>query len=62
MRCTTLAELISSPTSRKKGMASSASLSTPSNTFCRIAASDTSASAAPTKTPASRANGTGTPR
>jgi hypothetical protein len=58
---TTLAELISSPTSRKNGMASSASLSTPSNTFWTIAASETSISVAPTKTPASRANGTGTP-
>ena len=36
-RCTTLAELISSPTSRKNGMASSASESTPSNIFCTIA-------------------------
>ncbi len=37
-RCTTLAELISSPTSRKNGMASSASESTPSNIFCTRAA------------------------
>ncbi len=32
-RCTTLVELISSPTSKKNGMASSASLSIPSNIF-----------------------------
>jgi hypothetical protein len=57
-----LAELISSPTSRKNGIASSASESTPSNTFWMIAASETSASSAPMKTPASSENGTGTPR
>ncbi len=43
-------------------MASRASLSMPSKTFCRIAASETSASTAPTNTPAMSANGTGTPR
>jgi len=59
---TTLAEPINSPTRRKNGMASKASLSMPSKTFCRIAASDTSASTAPTKTPARSAKGTGTPR
>jgi hypothetical protein len=32
-RITTFDELISSPTSRKNGIASSASVSTPSNTF-----------------------------
>src|SRR5215469_6128382 len=62
IRTTTLAELMSSPTRRKKGMASSASESTPSKIFWIIAASDTSASVAPTKTPASSENGTGTPR
>jgi hypothetical protein len=62
IRTTTLAELINSPTSRKKGIASSASESTPSNTFWMIAASDTSASIAPTNTPAISENGTGTPR
>src|ERR1700760_66773 len=62
MRTTTLAELMSSPTSRKNGIASSASESTPSKIFCTIAASETSANVAPTKTPASSANGTGTPR
>src|SRR5215471_2972647 len=61
-RATTLAELISSPTSRKKGIASSASESTPSNIFCTTAASDTSLSHAPTNTPAISENGTGTPR
>ena len=59
---TTLAELMSSPTRRKKGIASSASESTPSKIFCTMAASETSASVAPTKTPASSENGTGTPR
>src|SRR5258708_2632625 len=62
MRTTTLAELISSPTSRKKGIASSASESTPSKIFWIIAASETSASSAPTNTPANSENGTGTPR
>ena len=62
IRTTTFAELISSPTSRKNGIASSASESTPSNTFWMIAASETSVSSAPTKTPASSENGTGTPR
>src|SRR6195952_6153326 len=62
IRTTTLAELINSPTSRKNGIASSASESTPSKIFWMIAASDTSASSAPTKTPASNENGTGTPR
>ena len=61
-RCTTLAELISSPTSRKNGMASSASESTPSNIFCTIAAKVTSVKAAPTITPAVSENATGTPR
>src|SRR4051812_39624797 len=62
IRTTTLAELISSPTSRKNGIASSASESTPSKTFWMIAASETSVSSAPTKTPAKSENGTGTPR
>ena len=43
-------------------MASSASESTPSKIFCMMAASETSASNAPTKTPAISENGTGTPR
>src|ERR1700712_458231 len=62
IRTTTLAELMSSPTSRKNGIASSASESTPSNTFWMIAAKETSVSMAPTNTPASSENGTGTPR
>ena len=62
IRTTTLAELISSPTRRKNGMANSASESTPSKIFCMMAASETSASSAPTKTPAISENGTGTPR
>ena len=61
IRCTTLAELISSPTSRKNGIASSASESSPSNTFWMIAVCDTSVKVAPISTPASSANGTGTP-
>src|ERR1700749_1554661 len=62
MRTTTFAELMSSPTSRKKGIASSASESTPSKIFWTMDASETSASVAPTKTPASSEKGTGTPR
>ena len=62
MRTTTFAELMSSPTRRKNGIASSASESTPSKIFWMIAASETSASSAPTNTPASSENGTGTPR
>src|SRR6185312_12450547 len=62
IRTTTLAELMSSPTRRKNGIASSASESTPSKIFCTIAASETSARTAPTNTPAISENGTGTPR
>ena len=62
MRTTTLAELMSSPTSRKNGIASSASEFTPSKTFWMMAARETSDSSAPTNTPASSENGTGTPR
>ena len=62
IRLTTLAELISSPTSRKKGIASNASESMPSNTFWMIAGNVTSVSAAPMNTPASSENATGTPR
>src|ERR1700759_88325 len=58
MRTTTFAELMSSPTNRKNGIASSASESTPSKIFWTIAASETSASVAPTKTPAISENGT----
>src|SRR5438034_1025662 len=62
MRTTTFAELMSSPTRRKNGIASNASESTPSKIFWMIAASETSDSTAPTNTPASSENGTGTPR
>src|SRR5580692_6476626 len=62
IRTTTFAELMSSPTKRKNGIASSASESTPSKIFWMIAASDTSARYAPTKTPPNNENGTGTPR
>src|SRR6266850_5541249 len=61
-RWTTLEELINSPTRRKNGIASNASVSTPSNTFWTTAASETSVKSAPTNTPAKSANGTGTPR
>ena len=62
IRLTTLAELISSPTSRKNGIASSASESMPSNTFWISAGNVTSVKAAPMKTPAISENATGTPR
>src|ERR1700724_828364 len=62
IRTTTLAELMSSPTRRKNGIASSASESTPSKIFWTIAASEQSDRIAPTNTPASSENGTGTPR
>jgi len=61
-RPTTLAELISSPTRRKNGIASSASESMPSNIFWMIATWETSVNEAPIRTPAINANGTGTPR
>ena len=61
IRTTTFAELMSSPTSRKNGIASNASESTPSKIFWMIAASETSDNIAPTNTPASSENGTGTP-
>src|ERR1051325_6238524 len=60
-RITTLEELISSPTKRKNGIASSASVSTPSKIFWMMAANETSVNSAPANTPASSANGTGTP-
>src|SRR5258707_13746254 len=58
IRTTTLAELMSSPTKRKNGIASSASESTPSKICWMIAASETSDRMAPTNTPASTENGT----
>src|SRR6202011_497046 len=62
IRTTTFAELMSSPTSRKNGIANKASESTPSKLFWMIAANETSVSSAPTNTPAISENGTGTPR
>ncbi len=62
MRTTTLAELMSSPTRRKNGIASSASESRPSKIFWMMAASETSERIAPMNTPAISENGTGTPR
>ena len=62
IRCTTFAELISSPTSRKNGIASSASESMPSKIFWTIAGNDTSVNIAPMNTPAISENATGTPR
>ena len=61
-RCTTLAELISSPTRRKNGIASSASESMPSNIFWISAVWETSVNIAPIITPPSSENATGTPR
>src|SRR5262249_16282471 len=49
-------------TRRKKGMASKASASIPSNIFWMIAMCETCVNEAPTSTPAINANGTGTPR
>jgi hypothetical protein len=62
MRITTLAEVISSPTRRKNGTASSASESTPSNIFWISEASVTSVNSVPISTPAISENATGTPR
>ena len=62
IRLTTFAELMSSPTSRKNGIASSASESMPSNIFWTIAGKVTSVNAAPMNTPAISENATGTPR
>ena len=62
MRMTTLAEVISSPTSRKNGIAIRLSLSMPLNNWpimdCRLMG----VSAVPTSTPAIRLKATGTPR
>src|ERR1700749_3353903 len=60
MRPTTFAELMGSATRGKNGIASSASESTPSKIFWTMDASETSASIAPTNTPAISENGTGT--
>ena len=61
IRPTTLDELINSPTSRKKGMASRASESMPSNIFWTIEAIETSVIIVPTSTPAINEKATGTP-
>src|SRR5215469_16066045 len=57
---TTLAELISSPTRRKNGIASNASESIPSNIFWIMATWETSVNEAPMNTPDNNANGTDT--
>ena len=62
MRMTTLAEVISSPTSRKNGIAISASESTPLNSCAIIDCSVIGVNIVPTSTPAISANATGTPR
>ena len=62
IRLTTLAELISSPTSRKNGIASSASESMPSKSCLDDRLEVTSVKPAPTSTPAISENATGTPR
>ena len=62
MRITTLAEVISSPTSRKNGIAISASESTPLNSCAIIDCSVIGVNSVPTSTPAISANATGTPR
>ena len=61
IRTTTLAELISSPTSRKNGIASSASESIPSNILWMMVAKVTSVNMVPIGTPASSEKATGTP-
>ena len=61
MRCTTSDEDISSPTSRKKGTASSVSASMPWNSWPTIDCRLTWVSAVAAKTPAINANDTGTP-
>ena len=62
MRSMTFAEVMSSPTSRKNGIAISASESTPLNIWPTIDCSVIGVSIVPTTTPASSENATGTPR
>jgi hypothetical protein len=62
MRTTTFAEVMSSPTSRKKGIAIKASESTPLNACPTIDCNETGVSSVPTMTPAISENATGTPR
>ena len=62
MRRVTSAEVMSSPTSRKNGTASSASASRPLNSWPTIDCMLTGVSMVAVNTPAMIANGTGTPR
>jgi len=62
MRMTTLAEVISSPTSRKKGIAIRASESMPLNIWPTIDCSVIGVNSEPIITPAVSAKATGTPR
>ena len=61
IRCTTSEEAINSPTSRKKGTASSVSESMPWNSCPTIDCRLTWVKAVATNTPAINANDTGTP-
>ncbi len=61
IRPTTLAEVISSPTKRKNGTASSASESTPLNSWPMIEGRLIGVSIVATSTPAVMLNATGTP-
>ncbi len=61
IRSTTLAEVISSPTSKKKGTASNASESTPLNNWPIIEGRLIGVSIVATSTPAVRLKATGTP-
>ncbi len=62
MRMTTFADVISSPTRRKKGIAINASESTPLNACPTIDCNEIGVSIVPTMTPAISENATGTPR
>ena len=62
IRRVTSAEVMSSPTSRKKGTASSASESSPLKSWPTIESIETGVSSVATNTPAMMAKGTGTPR
>ena len=62
MRMTTLADVISSPTRRKNGMAIRASESMPLKSCAIIDCRVMGVKAVPTRTPAMRAKATGTPR
>ena len=62
IRAVTLADVMSSPTSRKNGTASSASTSMPLKSCAMIDGRPTGVKAVTTSTPAISANATGTPR